>query len=42
MLSSISNVQTGEPIPVASVEHMQLFKVNYSHHKKWHTEPVAQ
>ena len=23
---SISNVQTGEPIPVASVEHVQLFK----------------
>ena len=32
----------GEPIPVAPVEHVQLFKVKYSHQKKWRTEPVAQ
>ena len=31
-----------EPIPVARVEHVQLFKVKYSRQKKWHTEPVAQ
>ena len=30
----------GQPIPVAPVEHVQLFK--YSRQKKWHTEPVAQ
>ena len=32
----------GEPIPVAHVEHVQLFNVKYSRQKKWHTEPVAQ
>ena len=32
----------GEPIPVAPVEHVQLFNVKYSRQKKWHTEPVAQ
>ena len=32
----------GEPIPVAPVEHVQLFKVKYSCQKKWHTEPAAQ
>ena len=32
----------GEPIPVALVEHVQLFKVKYSRQKKWHTEPVSQ
>ena len=32
----------GEPIPVAPVEHVQLFRVKYSHQKKWHTERVAQ
>ena len=42
VLLSISNVQTGEPIPVAPVEHVQLFKVKYSRQKKWHIEPVAQ
>ena len=31
----------GEPIPVAPVEHVQLFKVKYSRQRKWHTEPVA-
>ena len=29
----------GEPIPVAPVEHVQLFKVKYSHQRKWYTEP---
>ena len=33
---------TGEPSPVASVEHAQLFEVQYSRQSKWHTEPVAQ
>ena len=42
LLLSISNVQTGAPIPVAPVEHVQLFKVKYLPHKKRHTEPVAQ
>ena len=42
LLLSISNAQTGEPIPVAPVEHVQLLKVKYLCHKKWHTEPVAQ
>ena len=28
-----------EPIPVAPVEHVQLFKVKESHQKKWHPEP---
>ena len=42
VLLSISNVQTRELIPVASVKHVQLFKVKYSRQKKWHTEPVAQ
>jgi hypothetical protein len=32
----------GEPIPVAPVEHVQLFHVKYARVKKWHTEPVAQ
>ena len=32
----------GEPIPVALVEHVQLFKVKYSRQKKLHTDPVAQ
>ena len=32
----------GEPIPVAPVEHVQLFQVKYTRQKKWHTEPVAQ
>ena len=32
----------GEPIPVTPVEHVQLFKVEYSCHKKWHTEHVSQ
>ena len=32
----------GEPIPVAPVDHVQLFKVKHSHQKKWHTQPVAQ
>ena len=30
----------GEPIPVAPVEHVQLFKVRYSRQKKWRTEPA--
>ena len=37
---------TGEPIPVAPFEHVQLFKVKYLgaplRRKKWHTEPIAQ
>ena len=28
----------GEPIPVALVEHVQLFRVKCSRQKKWHTE----
>ena len=32
----------GEPIPVAPVGHVQLFRVKYSLQKKWHTEPVSQ
>ena len=32
----------GELIPVAPVEHVQLFKVKYSHQRKWYTEPVAE
>ena len=32
----------GEPILVTPVEHVQLFKVEYSHQKKWHTEHVSQ
>ena len=32
----------GEPIPVAPVEHVQLFKIKYSRQKKWHIVPVSQ
>ena len=32
----------GEPILVAPVEHVQLFRVKYSRQKKWHTEPVSE
>ena len=32
----------GEPIPVAPVEHMQLFRVKYSRQEKWRTEPVSE
>ena len=32
----------GEPIPVAPVEHVQLFKDKYSHQRKWYTEHVSQ
>ena len=32
----------GEPISVALVEHVQLFKVKYSCQKKWCTVPVSQ
>ena len=32
----------GEPITVAPVQHVQLFKVKYSHQRKLHTDPVAQ
>ena len=32
----------GEPIPVAPVEHVHLFKVKYSHQRKWYTEPLPQ
>ena len=32
----------GEPIPVAPVEHVQLFRVQHSCQRKWHTDPVAQ
>ena len=31
-----------EPIPVAPVEHVQLFGVKCTCQKKWHTEPVSQ
>ena len=37
-----ADLEAGEPIPVAPVEHVQLFDVKYSRQKKWHTEPVAQ
>ena len=32
----------GEPIPVAPVEHVQLFRVKHFCQKKWHTEPVSE
>ena len=32
----------GEPIPVAPVEHVQLFRVKYTRQKKWHRAPVSQ
>ena len=32
----------GEPIPLAPVEHVQLFRVKYSRQTKCHTEPVSQ
>ena len=31
-----------EPILVAPVEHVQLFRVKYSRQKKWHAEPVSE
>ena len=31
-----------EPISVAPVEHVQLFKVKYLRQTKWHTKPVTQ
>ena len=37
----VAQFAAGEPIPVAPVEHVQLFRVKYSHQKKWHTEPVS-
>ena len=37
-----ANPAAGEPIPVAPVEHVQLFKVKRSRQKKLHTKPVAQ
>ena len=42
VLLSICNVQTGEPIPVARVEHVQLFKVKRLRQDMWHTEAVSQ
>eukprot|EP00670_Eutreptiella_braarudii_P029639 CAMPEP_0174378052 /NCGR_PEP_ID=MMETSP0811_2-20130205/121812_1 /TAXON_ID=73025 ORGANISM="Eutreptiella gymnastica-like, Strain CCMP1594" /NCGR_SAMPLE_ID=MMETSP0811_2 /ASSEMBLY_ACC=CAM_ASM_000667 /LENGTH=244 /DNA_ID=CAMNT_0015530177 /DNA_START=713 /DNA_END=1447 /DNA_ORIENTATION=- len=36
-----AKLAAGEPIPVALVEHVQLFTVKYSRQKKWHTEPVC-
>eukprot|EP00670_Eutreptiella_braarudii_P029332 CAMPEP_0174380478 /NCGR_PEP_ID=MMETSP0811_2-20130205/123399_1 /TAXON_ID=73025 ORGANISM="Eutreptiella gymnastica-like, Strain CCMP1594" /NCGR_SAMPLE_ID=MMETSP0811_2 /ASSEMBLY_ACC=CAM_ASM_000667 /LENGTH=145 /DNA_ID=CAMNT_0015533361 /DNA_START=861 /DNA_END=1298 /DNA_ORIENTATION=+ len=33
---------SGEPIPVAPVEHVQLFRVKCPCQKKWHTEPVSE
>ena len=32
----------GEPIPVAPVEHAQLFRVKCCRQKKWHAEAVSQ
>ena len=32
----------GAPIPMAPVEHVQLFKVKHVCQEKWHTEPVSQ
>ena len=32
----------GEPMPMAPVEHVHLFRVKYSRQKKWHTESVSQ
>ena len=34
---SASEPAAGEPIPMAPVEHVQLFKVKYSRQKKWPT-----
>ena len=31
----------GEPIRMAPVEHVQLFKVKYSRQKKWHAESAS-
>ena len=31
----------GEPISVACVEHVQLFKVKCSRQKEWHTECLS-
>ena len=35
------NPATREPIPMALLEHMSLFKVKYPRYKKWHTEVAA-
>ena len=32
----------GEPLPVAPVDHVQLFKVKYSHQRKQYTQPVPE
>ena len=32
----------GDPMPVALMEHVKLFKGKYSRQKKWHTVPVSQ
>ena len=37
-----ANYAACEPIPVALVEHGQLFRVKYSCQKKWHREPVSE
>ena len=39
---SAAKPAAGEPIRVAPIEHVQLFKVKYSRQKKWHTEPVSE
>ena len=36
----VAQPTAGEHIPVALVEHVQLFRVKYSRQKKWHTKPV--
>ena len=37
-----AKLAAGESIPVAPVEHVQLFKDKYSHQRKWYTEHVSQ
>ena len=38
----VAKPAAGQSICVAPVEHVQLFRVNYSRQNKWHTEPVSQ
>ena len=39
---SAAKPAAGEPIPVAPVERVQLFRVKCSRHKRWHPESVSQ
>ena len=38
VLLSMSDIETGEPLLVALVEHVQLFQVKWLSQKTWHTE----